>query len=94
MEQSLSNNFNKNICLIDNNVSLEAKGFYYSMLFNLYSGKNDIKEVIRETNEDIDFISKLIMELLKNGYLYLGISDAETENPIFYFEEEKYNNDN
>ena len=88
MKQDFKNMMNENICLIDNNVSLEAKGFYYSLLFNMYSGKTDIKEVIRETNEDIDFVSKLIMELLKNGYLFLGISGLEIENPTFLFEKE------
>lgn len=88
MEQDFKNMMEENICLIDNNVSLEAKGFYYSMLFNMYSGKNDIKEVIRETNEDIDFISKLIMELLKNGYLFIGISGLDIENSIFSFDKE------
>lgn len=80
------NKMTENLCLTDDNVSLEAKGFYYSMLLNMYSGNKDIKEVIRNTNEDIDFVSKLIMELLKNGYLFIGINGIEDKNDsIFIF---------
>ena len=56
------------------------------MLLNMYSGNKDIKEVIRNTNEDIEFVSKLIMELLKNGYLFIGINGiSDKDDSIFVF---------
>ena len=86
MKEEFFKEMTENICLIDNNISLEAKGFYYSMLLNMYSGNKDIKEVIRNTNEDIEFVSKLIMELLKNGYLFIGINGiSDKDDSIFVF---------
>lgn len=86
MEQEFLKIINEKVCLNDENLSLEAKGFYYSMLINMYSGNNDIKDIIRNTNEDIEFVSKLIMELLKYGYLYIGINGIDQVNSIFLCE--------
>ena len=69
----------ESLCLEDTRLSLEAKGLYYSILLNMYSGNSDIKEIIKNTNEDIDFVSKLIMELFKYGYLFIGINGVENK---------------
>ena len=69
----------ESLCLEDTRLSLEAIGLYYSILLNMYSGNSDIKEIIKNTNEDIDFVSKLIMELFKYGYLFIGINGVENK---------------
>ena len=74
-EEDFVNMFMNNICLVDPNVSLEAKGFYYSMLIN-------------KSNEDIEFIYKLIIELVENGYLFLGVKVSE-DSSVFLFESEE-----
>ena len=69
-EKEFVNMFMNNVCLIDPRVSLEAKGFYYSMLMNMYNKNHSLKELIRKSNEDVEFIYKLIIELIENGYLF------------------------
>lgn len=74
MEEFIKNSF-ENICLEDNRVSLEAKGLYYSILLNKYGGNSNIKDIIKNTNEDKDFVSKLIMELFINDYLVISLNE-------------------
>lgn len=61
--------FMNNICLVDPNVSLEAKGFYYSMLMNMYNKNHSLSELINKSSEDKEFIYRLIIELVEHGYL-------------------------
>lgn len=84
-EKEFVNMFMNNVCLIDPRVSLEAKGFYYSMLMNMYNKKHSLKELIRESNEDVEFIYKLIIELIENGYLFLSVKVSE-DDAFFVFE--------
>ncbi|MDD4188397.1 MAG: hypothetical protein PHX04_06585 [Bacilli bacterium] len=87
-EKDFANTFMNNICLIDPNVSLEAKGFYYSMLMNMYNKNHSLSELIEKSNEDIEFIYKLIIELIENGYLFISIKVSESDT-FFVFEAEK-----
>ena len=87
-EEDFVNMFMNNICLVDPNVSLEAKGFYYSMLMNMYNKNHSLKELINKSNEDIEFIYKLIIELVENGYLFLGVKVSE-DSSVFLFESEE-----
>lgn len=84
-EKEFVNMFMNNVCLIDPNVSLEAKGFYYSMLMNMYNKNHSLKELIRKSNEDVEFIYKLIIELIENGYLFLSVKVSE-DDAFFVFE--------
>lgn len=84
-ENEFVNMFMNNVCLIDPRVSLEAKGFYYSMLMNMYNKNHSLKELIRESNEDVEFIYKLIIELIENGYLFLSVKVSE-DDAFFVFE--------
>jgi len=84
-EKEFVNMFMNNVCLIDPRVSLEAKGFYYSMLMNMYNKNHSLKELIRESNEDVEFIYKLIIELIENGYLFLSVKVSE-DDAFFVFE--------
>ena len=84
-EKEFVNMFMNKVCLIDPRVSLEAKGFYYSMLMNMYNKNHSLKELIRESNEDVEFIYKLIIELIENGYLFLSVKVSE-DDAFFVFE--------
>ena len=84
-EKEFVNMFMNNVCLIDPRVSLEAKGFYYSMLMNMYNKNHSLKELIRKSNEDVEFIYKLIIELIENGYLFLSVKVSE-DDAFFVFE--------
>lgn len=84
-EKEFVNMFMNNVCLIDPNVSLEAKGFYYLMLMNMYNKNHSLKELIRKSNEDVEFIYKLIIELIENGYLFLSVKVSE-DDAFFVFE--------
>ncbi len=77
--------FMNNICLVDPNVSLEAKGFYYSMLMNMYNKNHSLSELINKSSEDKEFIYRLIIELVEHGYLFISIKVSENDT-FFAFE--------
>lgn len=77
-KEFIKDNF-ENICLEDNRISLEAKGLYYSILLNKYNGNIDIKDIVKQINEDKDFVAKLIMELFINDYLNISLNGVENE---------------
>jgi len=76
-----------NICLTDPRVSLEAKGLYYTALINACNNKSSLLDLFRSLNEDEEFIYRLTDELIRYGYLVIGIPVAE-EN-VFIFKEIK-----
>lgn len=86
-EKDFVNMFMNNICLLDSTVSLEAKGFYYSILMNMYNKNHSLKELIEKSNEDIEFIYKLIIELVEHNYLFLSVKVSENDT-FFVFEAE------
>ena len=77
--------FMNNICLVDPDVSLEAKGFYYSMLMNMYNKNHSLSELINKSSEDKEFIYRLIIELVEHGYLFISIKVSENDT-FFAFE--------
>ena len=87
-EKEFVDMFMNNVCLLDPNVSLEAKGFYYSMLMNMYNKNHSLEELIRKSNEDIEFIYKLIIELVEHNYLFLSVKVSENDT-FFVFEVDK-----
>lgn len=84
-EKNFVDMFMNNVCLVDPDVSLEAKGFYYSMLMNMYNKNHSLSELIKKSNEDIEFIYKLLIELVEHGYLFLSIKVSESD-AFFVFE--------
>lgn len=87
-EEEFVTMFMNNICLEDPKVSLEAKGFYYSMLMNMYNKNHSLTNLIRNSNEDKDFIYKLLIELIENNYIFLSIKVSEND-AFFVFETDK-----
>ncbi len=87
-EKDFVDMFMNNVCLIDPDVSLEAKGFYYSMLMNMYNKNHSLSELIKKSNEDIEFIYKLIIELVEHGYLFISVKVSENDT-FFVFEADK-----
>ena len=71
------NNIIKEICYLDSRVSLDAKGLYYSLLLNSIDEDKSFFEIIKETNEDIEYISKLLMELIKYNYIFVSFKNAD-----------------
>lgn len=89
-EKQFVDMFMDNICLVDPKVSLEAKGFYYAMLMNMYNKNHSLSELIDSQNYDKDFIYSLIIELVENGYLFLTLKYSKNDS-IFVFESNKKN---
>ena len=87
-EKDFVNMFMNNVCLVDPDVSLEAKGFYYSMLMNMYNKNHSLRELVEKSNEDVEFIYKLIIELVEYGYLFLSVKVSE-DDAFFVFEANK-----
>lgn len=87
-EKEFVNMFMNNICLEDPKVSLEAKGLYYSMLMGMYNKNHSLNDLIKVSNEDKEFIYKLIIELVENNYLFLSIKVSESDT-FFAFETDK-----
>lgn len=77
MKEMNDNNLIKQICYLDNRVSLDAKGLYYSLLLNSVEENKSFFDIIKETNEDIEYISKLLMELIKYNYIYVSVKNSD-----------------
>lgn len=84
-EKQFVDMFMDNICLVDPKVSLEAKGFYYALLLNMYNKNHSLGDIIDNQNYDKDFIYSLVIELIENGYLGLSIKYAKNDS-TFVFE--------
>jgi len=74
---------NEKICFLDGEISIEAKGLYYSALINARNSNPSLKELIRGLNIDEEFAFRLTEELIKYGYLVLGI--PMTSQNVFIF---------
>lgn len=72
-DREFINKFTNDICLTDESISLEAKGFYYNSLISAYNKNNSLKQLINNSNEDKEYALKLIEELIMNGYFILGL---------------------
>lgn len=55
------------------------------MLMNMYNKNHSLSELIKKSNEDIEFIYKLLIELVEHGYLFLSIKASESD-AFFVFE--------
>lgn len=75
--------FNDRCCLNDSRISLEAKGLYYSALSSAYENNKSINDLFDKTNEDKEYIFKLISELIKYNYVFIGI--PINDNDFFIF---------
>lgn len=81
--EEFQNIINEKICLMDKKISIEAKGLYYSALINARNSNPSLKELIRDLNIDEEFAFRLADELIKYGYLVLGI--PMTSQNVFIF---------
>ncbi|MFA6777334.1 MAG: hypothetical protein WCR80_02645 [Bacilli bacterium] len=62
-----------NYCLLDENVSLEAKGLY-SIIQSMVSNEDtSLKRLYELANEDKNYLNNLILELVENNFLYLSL---------------------
>ena len=84
-DREFINKFTNNICLTDDSISLETKGFYYNSLISAYNNNNSLKQLINNSNEDKEYALKLIEELIMNGYFILGL--PMEDGSIFKFSE-------
>lgn len=58
------------------------------MLMNMYNKNHSLSELIKKSNEDIEFIYKLIIELVEHGYLFISVKVSENDT-FFVFEADK-----
>lgn len=87
MEKEKFDKLLENICLLDNSISLEAKGLYYTAYFNACGNNQSLQELFDSCNEDKEFVFKLIEELIHSGYFVIGL--PMDDGSIFIFREEK-----
>ena len=55
---------------------------------NMYNKNHSLRELVEKSNEDVEFIYKLIIELVEHGYLFLSVKVSE-DDAFFVFEANK-----
>ena len=78
-EKEFMDMFTNNVCLLDPEISLQAKGLYYSMLMNMYNEEHSFKEIIKSARLDTDEVYVLLLDLIEHGYLNLSIKVSDND---------------
>ena len=71
-------------CLFDENISLEAKGLYSLIQSMVADEETSLTKLYELANEDKNYLSSLIIELVENNYLFLSVPRDLGDNELYH----------
>lgn len=83
-----------NLCLLDENVSLEAKGLYSLIQSMVANEDTSLKKLYELANEEKNYLNNFILELVENNYLFLSVPRELGEDELYHIFKGKIINEN
>ena len=78
-EKEFMDMFTNNVCLLDPDISLQAKGLYYSMLMNMYNEEHSFKAIIEGNFPEYSYPTDETLTLKEGAQIMFVRNDSSPE---------------